>query len=165
MQLIALIALALVASAYDVTQRTIPNWATAAGSVAGVALAWLGGGSTAALHLLTAALVLLCGLPLYTRGVLGGGDVKLLVAVSALLGPRLLPAALALTALAGGVIALIEAVRRGVLLPLVLEGRDALFRFARLADGGGQLRAAAAASLNVPYGLAIGIGAVGACLV
>ena len=165
MQLIALIALALVASAYDVTQRTIPNWATAAGSVAGVALAWLGGGSAAALHLLTAALVLLCGLPLYTRGVLGGGDVKLLVAVSALLGPGLLPAALAFTALAGGIIALVEAVRRGVLLPLLLEGRDALLRLVRVADAGRPLRSAAAESLSVPYGLAIGIGAIGACLV
>jgi prepilin peptidase CpaA len=164
MRVLAVAGVTCAASAYDVRSRTIPNRVTGAGFAVGLSLAALAGGTAVVLHLGTAAVMLLATLPLFAAGALGGGDVKLLVCVGALVGPGPLPAALALTALAGGTMALVEAVRRGVLLPLVFEARDAMAHYATLGRRVRPGRSAAAATLSVPYGPAIGIGAVAACL-
>ena len=55
--------------------------------------------------LVAAALVFACGLVLFARGALGGGDVKLLGAAALWAGPPLLPALLVVMGLSGGVLA------------------------------------------------------------
>ena len=66
---------------------------------------WLGAG------VLSAALFL-GGVWLFTRGALGGGDVKLLSVVGLWAGPSLIVPVLVLTALAGGVLALFAGILR-----------------------------------------------------
>jgi Flp pilus assembly protein protease CpaA len=90
-RLVVLVLLAAVAAGYDVTSRTIPNWLTASGLLLGILLAALVGPAEAGYRLLAALATLLVGLPLFRLGILGGGDVKLLVAVAAVVGFELLP--------------------------------------------------------------------------
>jgi prepilin peptidase CpaA len=56
---------------------------------------------------------LLLMLPGHLFGATGGGDVKLFAAAGTLLGPAGVPLAFVATAIAGGVLALIVAARRG----------------------------------------------------
>ena len=100
----------------DLRRRRIPNWLT--GGALGVGLLgglWLGGPSGGLSALAGAALGLLMLLPFYAAGGMGAGDVKLLAAVGALLGPQaLLPVAF-YGALSGAVLSLVVMARRGAL--------------------------------------------------
>jgi prepilin peptidase CpaA len=65
-----------------------------------------------------AAAIFVVGALLFSRGFVGGGDVKLLAAATLWAGPGMTPALLALTALLGGALAIAKlsaAVLRGVL--------------------------------------------------
>jgi prepilin peptidase CpaA len=106
------IALTLVATVYDLRRREVPNWIGAALVVsAATAIAagltdvtWVG-------LAIGAALGLILTLPLYGLGGFGGGDVKLVVALGAALGPLALLSALFWVALSGGALAVIAAIR------------------------------------------------------
>jgi prepilin peptidase CpaA len=89
-----------------------------------------------------AGLVFAAGAVFFARGMVGGGDVKLLAAASLWSGAAALPALLMLTALLGGVLAL------AALIPLAL---------ARLGGGGrsSETPPAAALTVPIPYGVAI----------
>jgi prepilin peptidase CpaA len=104
-------ALGLVACVEDLRRRTIPNWLTAAGAIAGVLCAapmgWRGLGMAVA----GAAAGFLLLLPLHLCGAMGGGDVKLMAAFGALLGPGGILLAAVFGAAAGGVWALAWAMR------------------------------------------------------
>jgi prepilin peptidase CpaA len=63
-----------------------------------------------------AAIMLAGGAILFARGVVGGGDVKLLAAVSLWVGPTAVPKLLLLTALLGGVLAVAFLTPLGTLL-------------------------------------------------
>ena len=103
-----------VASALDFRTRRIPNALTAAMAASGVALAamHISGISVSAsvLGMLVGALLMLPG---HVLGATGGGDVKLMGAVGAFVGPALVVTAFLATAVAGGVLALVVAARRG----------------------------------------------------
>ena len=90
-----------------------------------------------------AAAVFVVGAMLFSRGVIGGGDVKLLTAATLWAGPAATPALLVWTGLLGGLLSLV------LLTPLrmVVPGRAGA-----AADGGH--RAA------VPYGVAIAAAAI-----
>jgi len=113
--IVLLAALLLTAAAWDIRARRIPNALTLAAVLAGLAgngwwggwpgLAWSGEGLALAAPLL---------LPYAVRA-LGAGDVKLLGAVGALMGPVFLLWTLLGTALAGGLLALAWAVSRRAL--------------------------------------------------
>lgn len=102
------------ASALDVRTRRIPNALTAAIAASGLALAALhvSGVSVAAsvLGMIVGALLMLPG---HLVGATGGGDVKLMGAVGAFVGPVTVITAFLATAIAGGVLALVVAARRG----------------------------------------------------
>jgi prepilin peptidase CpaA len=89
-----------------------------------------------------AAVIFLVGAMLFWRGLIGGGDVKLLAAASLWAGPGMIPALLLTTAVLGG------------LLTLVLLSVPAL-RVVCGSAAGTALR-----SLPVPYGVAIAAAAV-----
>ena len=159
-RLVVLVLLAGIAAVYDVTARTIPNWLTASGLVLGLALAALVGPAEAGYRALAAVVTLVVGLPLFRLGILGGGDVKLLVAVAGLVGFERLPTAVFLACVTGALIAIAEVIRRGFLLPLVLDARDVALYYLSAGRHGRRVPAARGTRLTVPYAVAIGVGAL-----
>jgi prepilin peptidase CpaA len=106
MALIPLAAAALLfAALHDVAFRTIPDWVPGAVAADGVLLRLLD-------HQLWSALA--CGLSVFalaafcwSRGWLGGGDVKLLGATAVLIPPAMVPGYIAAVSLTGGALALL----------------------------------------------------------
>jgi prepilin peptidase CpaA len=101
------------ATVIDLKTRRIPNVLTVGMIAAGAALAAAGAsGISVPLSILGFFLGLLLMMPGYTLGATGAGDVKLMGAVGALVGPALVIKAFLLAAIAGGVLALVVATRR-----------------------------------------------------
>lgn len=150
----------LAATVIDVRTRRIPNGLTAAMTGIGIALAATGvSGTTIAGSFLGFALGLALMLPGYGFGATGAGDVKLMAAVGAIVGPALAVTAFFCTAIAGGLLAVIVAVRRRR-LAATLTGTGRLI-------GGDRRRQmeAAGASSRFAYGPAIAAGSVIAALI
>jgi len=104
----------MAASALDYRTRRIPNVLTAGMAMTGLALSAAHvAGISAAASLLGIAVGVLLMLPGHLLGATGGGDVKLMGAVGAFVGPALVVTAFLATAIAGGILALIIAARRG----------------------------------------------------
>jgi len=100
-------------AAIDLVTRRVPNELTVSLAALGVAMAASGvSGLSVAASLLGFALGLALMLPGHVIGATGAGDVKLFAAVGALIGPAHLVTAFVDTAIAGGVIALVVALRR-----------------------------------------------------
>jgi Flp pilus assembly protein protease CpaA len=105
--LAGLVALLALAALIDLRERRIPNWLT--GGVAALyplyvfaspmPIAWLGA-------LAVAAATFMFGFVLFARHLIGGGDVKLIAAVSLWTGLEHLALFVLVTSLAGGVLAL-----------------------------------------------------------
>ena len=94
----------------DLRWRRIPNLMVLSGLCAGFALnAWAGGLLGLGRSFLGAALGLVLFLPFFALGGMGAGDVKLLAALGALLGPLDLLWVALTAALAGGLLALAAA--------------------------------------------------------
>ena len=94
--------LGLIAVAEDLRCRRVPNWLTAAGVAGGLACAaWAGwhGLGMAAAGAVAGFLILL---PFHCCGAMGGGDVKLMAAYGALLGPSGILLAAVFAAVFGG---------------------------------------------------------------
>ena len=152
-----LLALSL-ASWHDVRTRRIPNWLTASSFLVALAMRSFLGFDAVLDGLQGAGLALLLMLPLFALGAFGGGDVKLLVAVGAFMGPRDLLVALAATAVAGAVLAVAESARRGILLPLLLNtGRLAKY-YLTLGRSGTRPELTTQGAVTIPYGVAIALG-------
>ena len=97
----------------DMRTRRIPNWLTGAIAGAGFGLAFGGGAVTplyAALGLIVGLLLMMPG---HLIGATGAGDVKLMAAVGSVIGPNLVFRAFLYSAVAGGVLAIVVALRRG----------------------------------------------------
>jgi len=107
------VALAVSACVTDLQHGRIPNALTFPAALAGLALhTWADGTQGALLSAGGLGVGLLVWLPLYAVGGIGGGDVKLLAAFGALLGPAdTLQVALA-SAIAGGIFAVVVACHR-----------------------------------------------------
>ena len=155
----AFVALLVLAAFWDVRTSRIPNALTLAGLLCGLVLRAFGGVEALAHGLLGAGLALLVALPFFAVRALGGGDTKLLVAVGAFMGEGRLVGAMLLIAVIGGVIAVVEAVRRGVIVPVVLNSVDMLKRWVTLGHKGTQQSLATPGAVSIPYGVAIALGA------
>ena len=148
------------ATVIDLRTRRIPNELTAAMTGVGIALAATGvSGVPVAGSLIGFALGLVLMLPGYALGATGAGDVKLMAAVGAIVGPPVVVSAFFCTAIAGGVLAVIVAVRRRR-LTATLAGTGKL-----MAAGGRQQIQNAPASSRFAYGPAIAVGSVVAMLI
>ncbi len=109
-----LIPLVLIAAICDIRTRRIPNWLTLAGVFAGVVVnAWRLGGNGLKMAGLGFGVALLIYLPLFWLRAVGGGDVKLMAAAGALVGPGNWVAIFALSGVTGGLVAVGILLRRG----------------------------------------------------
>jgi prepilin peptidase CpaA len=150
----------LAATVIDLRTRRIPNGLTAAMTGIGIALAATGvSGIPVGGSFLGFALGLVLMLPGYGLGATGAGDVKLMAAVGAIVGPGLVVTAFLCTAIAGGVLAVVVALRRRRL-------RDTVVAASRLVGTDGRQRIhSAGASSRFAYGPAIAAGSVIATLI
>lgn len=146
-------ALVILGGVKDLVSYRIPNWislALIAGFLAAAAAGLAAGASPAALglNLAVGAAGLAVGVALFALGWIGGGDAKLFAAAALWIGWPGAPTLLAVTALAGGGLAvLLLGLRSPLARPLALAGPA---WFARLAEPGE----------SVPYGVAIAVGAL-----
>ena len=105
---IVLLGIALAAGAYDLRYRRIPNWLNLSGLVVGfgvnAALSGWHGTAAASLGMLCALVVYV---PLYLVHGMGAGDVKLMAAVGAMVGPGSWLEIFLVTAIIGGVVSLV----------------------------------------------------------
>jgi len=102
-----------VGAAIDVWTRRVPNPLSVLLASSGVAFAAFGlSGITIGASLMGFALGLALMLPGHLFGATGAGDVKLFAALGAVVGPAPIATAFVYTALAGGVMAVVIAIRR-----------------------------------------------------
>ena len=162
-----LVAVVGLAATLDLRTRRIPNWLTVSALGLALLLRVPMGGEMLLSGLMAAGIAFLICLPVFALGGLGGGDVKLLTAVGAFLGMERLWGALAVTAIAGGVFALVTIVRRRRLketawnfymISKKLPTRSAYSGWK--SDTGDGLNIRSAGALTQPYGVAIAIGAI-----
>ena len=153
---------ALVATVVDIRVRRIPNALTAAMAGIGVGLAASG---VSGISLGESALGFVLGfalmMPGHALGATGAGDVKLMGAVGAIVGPALVVSAFLFTAVAGGVLAVAVALRRQR-LAATLAGTGRLI--SAPGEAKKEIRAATGSS-RFAYGPAIAIGSVLAALI
>ncbi|MFZ0589642.1 MAG: A24 family peptidase [Bryobacteraceae bacterium] len=159
---ILVLALVLVAGVCDFRSRRIPNWLTVTGVLLGFAanalIAQLAGLGIAALGLVLAMAVYL---PLYLLRAMGAGDVKLMAAVGALVGPSSWLGIFLAAAIAGGIIAVCVAAIKGRLGQTLFNVQIIL---AELLHFRAPYRTAPALdvhhedSLRIPHGVSIALG-------
>ncbi len=145
----------LFAALADLRARTIPDKAGAIVAVGGLALAGTVGLLFTVQSVGAAAGLLILLVPLHARGVLGGGDVKLLAAAAvgqSVTGTLYLIEA---TALAGGVLALIHLFMRHLPRPALAPAGSSSLRRVYAAERWRILRGA-----PLPYGIAIACGGI-----
>jgi prepilin peptidase CpaA len=145
----------------DVRAYRIPNALVVVALLVAVAFHLFnasGGGLVYALE--GAALGFALFLPLYVVRALGAGDVKLMAAVGAFLGPMATIGAVLMTLLAGGVLALVIALWQGV-LPVVLANTRAILSHATVAALSGSIWGMPkphTSTVKLPYAIAITAG-------
>lgn len=155
--LFALAALMAVAAIGDWRRYIIPNWLCLTVALAGLVYwiaQWLAGvidardlAWTLAVQMGLAFAVLIVLAALFAAGAMGGGDVKLMAALSLWIPPARMPETLFFIALAGGLVSVMALMRaRGQRLRARASG------------------AAAVSHVRVPYGVAIAVGGLAVAL-
>jgi prepilin peptidase CpaA len=144
---LAFAALMAIAAFEDFRRLVIPNWLVLALIAVWPLFVVTGTASLAAIlgALGIAAAVFVVGALLFARGLLGGGDVKLLCAAALWAGPAATPELLLVTAVLGGVLSLVLLSPLGAHLSLA----------GRLFCGPPGAAAIAGKGVPVPYGIAV----------
>lgn len=153
---------ALIGSVFDVKSRRIPNFITMPAFLFGLFLHLALGGWRQMLSSLAAGLI--CGLVFlvfYLAGGMGAGDVKLILAVGCIAGLSHIAYLLVLTALSGGVMAIVWAMARGRLQQTIMNvGELASHHRHEGLQPHPDLNLKNAATLRLPYALAIAGGSM-----
>lgn len=156
------LAAVLIATVTDLRSRRIPNWLVFPFLIAGFAVSgWLNGWHGIARSAEGMTLAFLVFGILFWLGGMGAGDVKLVAAIGAWVGPQQMMLALVLIALAGGVMALAWALIGGFANELFQETGNLIL--GRKQQQGDAQSAAPdgprnATKRKMPYGPAIAIG-------
>jgi prepilin peptidase CpaA len=155
----------LCAAIYDVRYRRIPNWLNVTGVLIGLAVNWIIGPPDAGILFSLAGLGIAFGLylVLYLLRAMGAGDVKLMAAVGALLGPSRWFGLFLVTAIIGGIMALVLVLMRrrtmktfwniGYILSEMRFGRAGFVN-------NPELDVRSSHSVGLPHGAVIAIGAI-----
>jgi prepilin peptidase CpaA len=139
----------LVASYCDVRARRIPNWLTGALALSAIVVHAFGGVVGLGTSLAVMAALTAAGTLIYSRGGIGGGDVKLAIAASGMLSYPLCVPFLLYSAIGGGLLALAFIATRSRLR----------FAFARVLLTLSGVPMASDRSQTLPYALAFAFGA------
>lgn len=168
---IALILACTAAAWFDVRERRIPNALTLGALAVAIIIRATAGIEVVGAGLLGALVGFGVALPFFLVGGLGGGDLKLIAAIGAFLGPGRLFFALLITALVGGVMAVTTIIRRkaGLETAANLHTLIASFGLRNFTgwrkDSEVPLTIHSPAVITVPYGVAISAGALAAWFV
>lgn len=157
---ITFVAVMLAAMIWDVTTRRIPNALVVVGILCALALRSAVGPAALWSGMTGAVLAFAVALPLFALRAMGGGDVKLFAAVGAFVGPSMFFWAFVASAIAGGVLGIAYALRRGVVVPVMLSSKDLLVNAATLGRSGERPKLGQKQAITVPYGAAIAIGSI-----
>ena len=148
------ILLLLYVATTDIATRLIRNEICLALALLGIA-GQLARPMQVAQSLIAAAILLLLLSVIYTRGWIGGGDIKLLVALAIGLPLAGVVQLLTITALAGGVLALVHLMMRHLPYPRLAPAGSSLVRRVYAIERWRNLRHA-----PLPYGVAIACGGI-----
>ncbi len=148
------IVLLLYVATIDIATRLIRNEICLALALLGIA-GQLASPMQVAQSLIAATILLLLLLVIYTRGLIGGGDVKLLVALAIGLPLMGVIQLLTVTALAGGVLALAHLMMRLLPSPRLAPAGSSFVRRVYAIERWRHLRHA-----PLPYGVAIACGGI-----
>jgi prepilin peptidase CpaA len=156
--------LVAIAAAFDIRYRRIPNWLVLAGIIVGLAWnlstsGWSGLGRSAE----GLGLGFILYFPLYLIRARGAGDVKLLAAVGAITGPGNVLWIFLLTAVLGGIIALVLLLFRGRLRKTFFNVGwiiQDLIHFRAPYRSSDELDVTTTKGLRLPHGAMIAVGSV-----
>ena len=148
------ILLLLYVATIDIATRLIRNEICLALALLGIA-GQLASPMQVAQSLIAAAILLLLLSVIYTRGWIGGGDIKLLVALAIGLPLAGVVQLLTITALAGGVLALVHLMMRHLPYPRLAPAGSSFARRVYAVERWRHLRHA-----PLPYGVAIACGGI-----
>jgi prepilin peptidase CpaA len=156
----AALLLAATAAVLDLQRHRIPNWLTYPGIVAGftlrgLLLGWKGVGTALAGLLLAGGIMFL----FFMVRAMGAGDVKIMAAIGAFVGPRDAVNVLLATAICGGVLAIAYALYQRRMVS-TLKNVGIVLRFHAWAgvQAHPELNLDNPTALRMPYGLAIALG-------
>jgi prepilin peptidase CpaA len=158
--IIASVVLAAIAAYTDIRWGKIFNVITVPFALLGLVLNTVGGGLEGLLLSLGGigagfALWLVSN---FLGRILGGGDIKLLMAFGALMGPLFMLYTFAIGAVAGGIMAVAISLKQGLLGKIMRQMGTSLYMRAKfsepmeITDGAGEIR--------LPYAIALGLGAL-----
>lgn len=141
--------LVVAAAISDISTMRIPNWLNAIIALAFFPMALASGmaGEAILWHAVAGIVVLVVGFGLFSAGWIGGGDAKLLAAAALWVGWTQLPQFIVLTAIAGGILAIVMKAWR----MLQVEGEVHEIGWARRLLRG---------NMDLPYGVAIAAGTI-----
>jgi prepilin peptidase CpaA len=158
--LLIAVLLSVIAAIIDLRQHRIPNWLTYPGIVLGfilrgAALGWKGLASALAGCLLAGGVMFL----FFMVRAMGAGDVKIMAAIGALVGPASAVEVLLATAICGGVLAIVYALYRKRMIS-TLKNLGSVLRFHAWAgvQAHPEVNLDNPEALRMPYGLAIALG-------
>jgi len=153
------VAFAVAAAISDVRWRKIPRWATVAAALAGLVFhAVFGGLQSSALAMLIAFAI---GLLFFQLKAIGGGDVKLIAALGALLGLERWLFAMEIAVLVAAIIGVAQALRRGMLRQMLHNIASVVtWVLGRGAVAHPTVNVTNPAGLRAPFGVAAALGTV-----
>jgi prepilin peptidase CpaA len=146
-------ALMILAAVSDCASFRIPNWLTGLTALAFFPMAWATGMPLAELgwHVLAGFVLFFAGYALFALGLFGGGDAKLMAAAGLWFGTAGSLNFLAMTAIAGGILAFVVAVWSAIFLHWDINGSERTLPLRqRLKQWAPKL----------PYGIALAVGAI-----
>lgn len=162
---IVLLATVLAAALLDLRSRRVPNWLTAGGVLVGLSLnSFLFGMPGFWFSLKGLGVALLIYFPLFALRAMGAGDAKLMAAVGSIVGAGNWLGIFFLTAILGGVLAVLFTLSKGALRTTL---GNMIFILKQLASFQApyfvrpELDAAHQAALTLPHAFAIALGSIG----
>ncbi len=164
---IILLAFVCACCASDLRTRRIPNALSGFGIALGVALNWAhAGASGVASSIVGISLITTILLAPFALGGIGGGDVKMMAAVGAFLGPRLAMFGLAAGTVLGGVVMALHLARVGRLLEK-LRSLGAMIASVVTTQtlAGLHVSARDPGAISLPYSIPLGLGTLATLLV